>query len=89
VTGEILKVTPFGGFVKLDKDIHGLVHVSELPESAKGDPASVLKAGERQEFTIISLEPKEHRLGLSLRASSKKKSAKKTGKEETSKEKYP
>lgn len=67
VKGEIFKVTQFGGFVKLDADIHGLIHVSELPERSQQDPASVLKAGEVKEFTIISLEPEEHRLGLSLR----------------------
>ena len=71
VKGEVLKVTPFGGFVRLDRDIHGLVHVSELPEEAKGDPSAVLTAGEEREFTIISLEPKEHRLGLSLRTKKK------------------
>jgi len=67
VTGEIFKVTQFGGFVKLDEDIHGLIHVSELPEGSQQDLASVLKIGEKKEFTIISLEPEEHRLGLSLR----------------------
>jgi small subunit ribosomal protein S1 len=67
VTGLVLKVTPFGGFVKLDKDIHGLIHISELPEAAHKDPSTVLKANEKTEFTIISLEPDEHRLGLSLK----------------------
>lgn len=67
VKGEVLKVTPFGGFIRLDRDIHGLVHVSELPDAAQTDPSSVLEVGKRKFFTIISLEPKEHRLGLSLR----------------------
>lgn len=67
VTGKILKVTPFGGFVKLDKDIHGLVHVSELPADVQKDPTAHLHAGDDMEFTIISIEPKEHRLGLSLK----------------------
>lgn len=68
IKGKILKVTPFGGFIKLDADIHGLLHVSELPASAAGNPESLLKAGETREFKIISLEPDEHRLGLSLKA---------------------
>jgi len=66
VKGEVIKATAFGGFVKLDEDIHGLVHVSELPKDAQADPAEYLKAGETLEFKIISLEPSEHRLGLSL-----------------------
>lgn len=68
VEGEILKVTPFGAFIKLDQDIHGLVHISELPEGTQRDPNYVLKIGDRMKFTIISLEPADHRLGLSLRA---------------------
>jgi small subunit ribosomal protein S1 len=80
VRGEVLKVTPFGGFVKLDNEIHGLVHVSELPDKAQNDPGSHLKAGDNKEFTIISMDPKEHRLGLSLRASN---SAAKTDREKT------
>ena len=67
VKGKVLKVTPFGGFVKLDKDIHGLVHISEFPPDKQKDPASYLKVDDTMEFTIISLDPKEHRLGLSLK----------------------
>lgn len=73
IKAEIIKVTPFGGFVKLDDDIHGLIHVSELPDNAQKDPSLVLKVGEHKKFRIISLEPNEHRLGLSLRKEEKKK----------------
>lgn len=72
IKAEIIKVTPFGGFVKLDDDIHGLIHVSELPDNAQQDPSLVLKVGEYKKFKIISLEPDEHRLGLSLRKEEKK-----------------
>jgi small subunit ribosomal protein S1 len=68
VKGEVLKVTPFGGFIKLDDDIHGLVHISELPKEMQATPEKVLTAGEKVEFKIISLDPTEHRLGLSIQA---------------------
>jgi len=67
VKGEVIKVTPFGAFVKLDEDIHGLVHLSELPDKGQGDPSKVLAVGDKKKFRIISIEPEEHRLGLSLR----------------------
>lgn len=67
VKGEVIKVTPFGGFVKLDEDIHGLVHLSELPDEGQHDPNDVLKIGKVIEFRIISLDPSEHRLGLSMK----------------------
>lgn len=76
VKGEVIKVTPFGGFVKLDDYIHGLIHLSELPDEAQTDPSLVLKVGEKEEFRIISLEPNEHRLGLSLRKENKTEESK-------------
>ncbi|MFH1354443.1 MAG: S1 RNA-binding domain-containing protein [bacterium] len=76
VKGEVIKVTPFGGFVKLDDDIHGLIHLSELQDEAQMDPALVLKVGEKKKFRIISLEPSDHRLGLSLRKENKTEKSK-------------
>lgn len=63
VFGKISKITPYGVFVDLDKDIQGLTHISEIPENQKGE----IKIGKILEFKIISLEPKDHRLGLSLK----------------------
>ncbi|MFO0704890.1 MAG: S1 RNA-binding domain-containing protein [Candidatus Andersenbacteria bacterium] len=68
VTGSITKVTPFGAFVQLDDDIHGLVHISELSLKQIKDPAEVVAVGDKKEFKILSIEPGEHRLGLSLKA---------------------
>ena len=62
----MLKLSPYGAFVELDKDIHGLAHVSELSGKTGKTPAQLLKAGETKEFKIISLEPGAHRLGLAL-----------------------
>lgn len=67
VTGTILKVNPFGFFVELDDEIHGLAHVSELSDKANPDVNAIGKAGEKMEFRIVSIEAKEHRLGLSLK----------------------
>ncbi|KKW28438.1 MAG: RNA binding S1 domain protein [Parcubacteria group bacterium GW2011_GWA2_52_8] len=68
VKGKVLKLAPFGAFIELDQDIHGLAHIGELAEEKIADPSAVLKEGEEKEFKIISIEPREHRLGLSLKA---------------------
>jgi len=69
VTGKVLKINPFGAFVELDKDIHGLVHISELNEAEQNKSVKTpLEIGKTYEFKIISLEPSEHRLGLSSKA---------------------
>ncbi len=66
VSGKILKIEPFGLMVALDKDIHGLAHISELSNEAVGDIQSKFTLGQTTDFEIVSLEPPEHRLGLRL-----------------------
>ncbi len=67
VNGKVTKVMPFGAFVELDPDIYGLVHSVELSNDEVKDPSEIVKVGDEKEFRIISIEPQEHRLGLSLR----------------------
>ncbi len=90
VKGKILKVNPFGLFVKLDDDIHGLAHISQLNLAPGQKISDLYKPEEEREFTVVSLEPKEHRLGLAVGADRKikKEAAKKEEKiEEEKKEK--
>ncbi len=81
IEGEIHKVEPFGLMVKLDEQIHGLAHISDLSDKRVGDPKTLLSkynVGDTQKFEIISMEPAEHRLGLRLEGTGKKKEEKKT-----------
>lgn len=95
VEGEVTKIEPFGAFIQLDKDIHGLLHISEFASKKDGDLSQALKIGDKKQFKILSIEPEEHRLGLSLKALDDKKAKdenktdkkKKTDKKEAKKEK--
>jgi len=67
VQGEVTKINPFGAFVQLDKDIHGLAHVSEMMGKFKVKSLNdILEAGKKYNFKILSIEPESHRLGLTL-----------------------
>jgi len=66
VSGTILKINPFGLFVELDKDIHGLAHISQLALAPGQKIYDLYKVNDKKEFTIVSIEPKEHRLGLAV-----------------------
>ncbi|OJI07126.1 hypothetical protein BK004_01715 [bacterium CG10_46_32] len=66
VTGKVLKLNPYGAFVELDAEIHGLAHVSELTRAGEPDMHKLLKIGEVRKFKVLSLEPAAHRLGLGL-----------------------
>lgn len=68
IEGKVLKLNPFGAFVELDSSIHGLAHLSELSSHEIKDASEVLEVGKVYKFKVVSLEPKEHRLGLSIKA---------------------
>ena len=68
VKGKVLKINPFGIFVELDPEIHGLAHISELSAKPIKSPVDHFKVGEMLDFKIMSIEPKDHRLGLSIKA---------------------
>ena len=79
VSGTILKVNPFGLFVKLDEEIHGLAHISQLDVEGKEKLAELYKADDVIDFEVVSISPSEHRLGLKF-ATDKKAEAKSTKK---------
>ncbi len=65
--GEVRKINHFGAFVYLDNDIHGLAHVSELLEQNPGkNIEDIIQVGQTYKWKILSIEPKEHRMGLAL-----------------------
>jgi small subunit ribosomal protein S1 len=75
VEGKVIKVNPFGVFVELDAEIHALCHISELSDKPVHDANELVKIGETRKFRVISMEPKEHRLGLSIKALTQKPKA--------------
>ncbi len=66
VKGQILKINPFGLFVKLDNDIHGLAHASQLNLAPGQKINELFKENQEINFEIMSIEPAQHRLGLKL-----------------------
>ena len=92
VEAEVHKIEPFGLMVKLDNDIHGLAHISELSDTPVKDMEELkdkFKLGEKYKFEIVNIEPTEHRLGLKLegvKGRTKKEEVKKSEKSEEKKE---
>jgi len=66
VSGMILKVNPFGLFVKLDEEIHGLAHISQLNLGGKEKITELFQPNAIGNFEVVSITPGEHRLGLKL-----------------------
>lgn len=68
VDGEVNRLTPFGVFVKLNDEINGLIHITELGKDNVKDPGEVVKMGDMIKAKVIAVEPEEHRVGLSIKA---------------------
>ncbi len=77
-----MKVNPFGLFIKLDEEIHGLAHISQLNLGVKEKITELFKSDEVRDFEIVSVSPSEHRLGLKLADGKKSKKAEKEEAEE-------
>lgn len=67
VQGTITHLTKFGAFAKIDDDLEGLVHVSELSEQRIGHPKEVVHEGDEVTLRVIKIDAERRRIGLSLR----------------------
>jgi small subunit ribosomal protein S1 len=64
----VLKVLDFGAFVQLAEGVEGLVHVSEISEERIEDPRAVLEPGQTVKVQVISIDPNERKIGLSIKS---------------------
>ncbi|MFZ5820685.1 MAG: 30S ribosomal protein S1 [Chloroflexota bacterium] len=67
VEGVITRLTKFGAFARLEGDIEGLIHISEISENRIEHPREALKEGQTVALRVIRIDPDQHRIGLSLR----------------------
>jgi len=63
VRGRVVRKTNFGAFVEVAPGVEALCHNSEMPED--GEP---LEVEQEHDFKIVKIQPKERRIGLSLKA---------------------
>ena len=57
VEGVITRLTKFGAFARLEGDIEGLIHISEIAEHRIEHPKEVLKEGEVKSLRVILIDP--------------------------------
>jgi len=67
LTAEITRLTKFGAFAKLEEDLEGLIHISEISEKRIEHAKEVLKEGDIVTVRVIKIDPEAHRIGLSIR----------------------
>jgi small subunit ribosomal protein S1 len=63
VEAEVVSITDFGVFVRLDDELEGLVYSSEIDK----DAVSKLKAGDKLKVKVIKVDVQEAKIGLTAR----------------------
>jgi S1 RNA binding domain protein len=65
--GIVVKIVPFGAFVKIDTNEVGLVHISEISDTYVKDVNQFLKEGDKITVRVIGRN-KDGKLNLSIKA---------------------
>jgi small subunit ribosomal protein S1 len=66
VEGTVTKITNFGVFVELEKDLEGLLHVSELTSRKDVSPEEIVKLGDKVKVKVLRVDAEERKIGLTL-----------------------
>ncbi len=70
VSATITKLTNFGAFAKIDDNIEGLIHISELADHRVNHPKEIVQEGDELQVRVIRIDSERRRVGLSLRQAS-------------------
>jgi small subunit ribosomal protein S1 len=68
IHGKVSSVADFGVFVEIEEGIEGLIHISQLSSERVDKPSSLFKVSDELEALVVQLDPKERRIGLSIKA---------------------
>ncbi len=66
LSGEVTGVVDFGIFVKLEDDLEGLVHISEIDWALVENPRAMFKVGDKVRVKVIEI--KDGKVSLSIKA---------------------
>ena len=68
VKGEIVNITPYGSFIKLEEGIEGLLHISEMSWTKRiNHPSEVLAMKETVAVAILGINKEEKKISLGVK----------------------
>ena len=68
IKGKVVNLLDFGAFVEVSEGVEGLIHVSEISWDHVEKPSDELNVGDEVEVKILSVDPEEEKIGLSMKA---------------------
>jgi small subunit ribosomal protein S1 len=66
LSGYVTKTTNFGVFVKLEEDLEGLLHISELADHKIESPEEIVRPNMKVEVRVIRVDVEDRKIGLSF-----------------------
>jgi small subunit ribosomal protein S1 len=69
VNGTVTRLTDFGAFARLEGDVEGLIHASEIADDGRA-PDEVVAPGDLLSLRVIKVDAERRRIGLSLKRAS-------------------
>ena len=67
LTGRVARVEAFGAFIELEEGLEGLLPASEMSWQRIRNPSDVVKEGDTIKLVVISIDPAQRRMSLSLK----------------------
>jgi 4-hydroxy-3-methylbut-2-enyl diphosphate reductase len=71
VPAKVVRLVPFGAFVELEPGVEGLIHISHLADWHVAKPEDVIAEGQDIRVKVLSVDPENKRIRLSLREAQK------------------
>ncbi|MCF8011539.1 MAG: bifunctional 4-hydroxy-3-methylbut-2-enyl diphosphate reductase/30S ribosomal protein S1 [Clostridiales bacterium] len=68
---EVVRLAPFGAFVRLEPGVEGLVHISQLAEHHVSEPSEIVSEEDNITVRVLSVDTEEKRIRLSLKDAGK------------------
>src|SRR5262249_52224306 len=67
-SGEVVKVRRYGGFVKLEPGIEGLVHISEMSWTKRiNHPSELVSIGDQIEVQVLNINKEKQEISLGMK----------------------
>jgi small subunit ribosomal protein S1 len=68
VKGEVVNITPYGAFVKIEEGIEGLVHVSEMSWTKRiNHPSEVVNVSDEIEIVVLAIDKAKQEISLGMK----------------------
>ena len=68
IKGEIVSITDYGAFVRLEDGVEGLVHISEMTWNRKlRDPSKLVEVGDKVDAKVLNIDKENRRISLGMK----------------------